>query len=85
MPVARIRRKQGDKPQIPPAQPEEPGDSEWWDLIVGAQCMEVRSTKDNTMQLKIEAEASSDMACAFMALLGRDKSPVRMGIKVVKK
>ncbi len=52
---------------------------------LNAQFMESKTTSDNTMQVKLECEASDDMACAFLAILGRDKSAVRIGIKVLAK
>ncbi len=52
---------------------------------LNAQFMESKTTSDNTMAIRLEVEAQDDMACAFMAILGRDKAAVRLGIKVLPK
>jgi len=51
------------------------------DLIANAQVIKTSSTVDNTSRLTIDIEASNDFACAFVALLGRDKAAIQIGIK----
>lgn len=52
------------------------------DLIANGQVVSTKSTVDNTSRVTIDIEASDDFACAFVALLGRDKAAITIGIKV---